>query len=419
MKKKSKSKLNRKPAPKAGAGSGGARSSAPKKDSSTKEKKRTPEKTKKSIRVLIACGGTGGHLFPGIAVAEVLKARGHGVTLLISEKKIDDLAASGHPGLTFEKMPFVAMPRPWSPKMAKFLMALWRGRDRCRQLIREGKVDVVLGMGGFTSFAPLWAGKAEGCRRLIHESNAIPGKANRLNAKFSDIVLCGLDACRKHFPKHPDVRMIGTPVRSTMRTTGEEDPFNYFKLDRDKKTLLVMGGSQGARGVNRAIAAALPEFSAMNLQVLHVTGPGDYVEVRDTYAKHPELAQHVAAFCHRMDLAYRVADLALARSGASSLSELGFFGVPSLLVPYPFAAEDHQTRNAEIFEAAGASMLIKESSLGGSVLADAVRSVLNDPAKLSAMSRAAKKAAVPEAAERIADLIEKEAAARSAVAASA
>ena len=403
MKKKSKSKANRKPASKTPGGS--STSSPPK----AAPKKAVP---KRSIQALIACGGTGGHLFPGIAVAEVLKARGHGVTLLISEKKIDDLAASGHPDLTFEKMPFVAMPRPWSPKMAKFLMALWKGRNRCRQLIRDQKVEVVLGMGGFTSFAPLWAGKAEGCRRLIHESNAIPGKANKLNAKFSDIVLCGLEACRKHFPKHPDVRVVGTPVRSTMRHSNEEDAHEFFKLDKAKKTLLVMGGSQGARGVNRAIAAALPEFTAMGIQVLHVTGPGDYVEVRDTYAKHPDLAQHVAAFCHRMDLAYRVADLALARSGASSLSELSFFGVPSLLVPYPFAAEDHQTRNAEIFAEAGAATLIQESSLGGPVLADAVRAVLDNPSKLSAMSKAAKKAAVPQAAEKIADLIEEEAARR-------
>lgn len=401
---KRKKNRTRSPAKAAPAKPGPAKSAA----RAPAESPRRPAKkaAAKSLNVLIACGGTGGHLFPGIAVAEVLKARGHGVTLLISEKKIDDLAASGHPDLRFEKMPFLAMPRPWSPKMIRFLTALWKGRRQCRRLIQQGKVDVVLGMGGFTSFAPLWAGKAEDCRRLIHESNAIPGKANKLNAKFSDTVLCGLDACRKHFPQHPDVRTVGTPVRSSMRTDGGEDPHDFFKLAKDKKTLLVMGGSQGARGVNRAVCAALPEFEAMGIQVLHVAGPGDYEEVRDAYSKHPELAQHVAAFCHRMDLAYRVADLAIARSGASSLSELGFFGVPSLLVPYPYAAEDHQTRNAEIFAEAGASLLLKESDLGGSVLADAVRSVLNDPAKAQKMAAAARQAAVPDAAEKIADLIE-------------
>lgn len=360
----------------------------------------------KPVKVLIACGGTGGHLYPGIAVAEVLTSQGHDVTLLISEKKIDSLAASAHKNLRFEHMPFVAMPRPWSPKMFGFLRALWAGRNRCRQMIRDKKIDVVLGMGGFTSFAPLWAGRLEKCRTFIHESNAIPGKANKLNARYSDTVLCGLEACCQHFPKHADVRTIGTPVRSVMRTTSKESPHEFFKLAKDKKTLLIMGGSQGARGVNRVVGLALDEFEKLGIQVLHIAGPADYEEVRDVYAKHPMLPQHVAAFCHRMDLAYRIADLAVARAGASSLSELGLFGVPSLLVPYPFAAEDHQTRNAEIFDKAGAARMIKESDINATVLTDAVRELLvTKPKKADAMRVAAKKLAVPNSAERIAKLL--------------
>jgi UDP-N-acetylglucosamine--N-acetylmuramyl-(pentapeptide) pyrophosphoryl-undecaprenol N-acetylglucosamine transferase len=238
--------------------------------------------SKKSIHVLIACGGTGGHLFPGIAVGEVLTARGHDVTILISEKKIDAIAASGHKDLRFEKMPFLAMPRPWSPKMIGFLTGLWKGMQQCRKIIREHEVSVVLGMGGFTSFAPLYAGRKEQCRTLIHESNAIPGKANRLNARYSDIVLCGLEACKAHFQKNEDVRVVGTPVRSVMRLSGKEDPHQFFKLDKTKKTLLIMGGSQGARGVNRVVGMALEQFEKMGIQVLHIAGPTDYEEVRVT-----------------------------------------------------------------------------------------------------------------------------------------
>lgn len=365
------------------------------------------KKNSKSIHVLIACGGTGGHLFPGIAVAEVLSARGHDVTLLISEKKIDSIAASGHKELRFEKMPFLAMPKPWSPKMIGFLAGLWKGLKQCRKIIREHEVSVVLGMGGFTSFAPLLAGRKERCRTLIHESNAIPGKANRLNARYADVVLCGLEACKEHFPKHGDVRVVGTPIRSTMRQATKEDAHAFFKLDPKKKTLLIMGGSQGARGVNRVVGMTLEPFEKMGIQVLHIAGPTDYEEVRDVYAKHPMLPQHVAAFCHRMDLAYRVADLAIARSGASSMSELAYFGVPSLLVPYPFAAEDHQTRNAEIFDAAGAARMLPEKDLNAEVLADAVRAVLMDPKKAEAMKRAAAKVAVRNSAEKIADLLVK------------
>ncbi len=363
----------------------------------------------KPVHVLIACGGTGGHLFPGIAVAEVLKARGHDVTLLISEKKIDSIAASGHKNLRFEKMPFLAMPKPWSPKMPSFLIGLWQGMKQCRKIIRDHQVNVVLGMGGFTSFAPLYAGRKEGCRTLIHESNAIPGKANRLNARYADIVLCGLEACKAHFAKHHDVRGVGTPIRSSMRQGSSEKPHDFFKLDPLKKTLLVMGGSQGARGVNRVVGMALEQFEKMGIQLLHIAGPTDYEEVRDVYAKHPMLTQHVAAFCHRMEMAYRCADLAIARSGASSMSELAYFGVPSLLIPYPFAAEDHQTRNAEIFDASGAALMLKENDLNADVLADTVRGILSAPQKADAMKRAASQMAVRNSAEKIAELVVKEA----------
>jgi UDP-N-acetylglucosamine--N-acetylmuramyl-(pentapeptide) pyrophosphoryl-undecaprenol N-acetylglucosamine transferase len=364
-------------------------------------------KNSKSVHVLIACGGTGGHLFPGIAVGEVLASRGHDVTLLISEKKIDTLAASGHKDLRFEKMPFLAMPKPWSPKMIGFLKGLWQGTKACRKLIRDHDVKVVLGMGGFTSFAPLYAGRKEGCRTLIHESNAIPGKANRLNARYSDIVLCGLEACKAHFPKHNDVRVVGTPIRSSMKHQNGDDPREFFKLDKDKRTLLIMGGSQGARGVNRAVGMALDQFEKMGIQVLHIAGPTDYEEVRDVYAKVPLLKQHVAAFCHRMDLAYRVADLAVARSGASSMSELAYFGVPSLLVPYPYAADDHQTRNAEIFDRAGAGRLMKESEMNADTLTDAVREIFGDPRRAGEMKKAAQQLAVKNSAEKIADLLVK------------
>jgi UDP-N-acetylglucosamine--N-acetylmuramyl-(pentapeptide) pyrophosphoryl-undecaprenol N-acetylglucosamine transferase len=360
-----------------------------------------------SFHTIIACGGTGGHLFPGIAVGEVLTARGHTVTLLISEKKIDSLASSGHPSLKFEKMPFLAMPRIYSPQMLPFLMGLWRGKKHCQQLIRNNQAQVVLGMGGFTSLAPLVAGRKEKARTLIHESNAIPGKANRLNARFCDVVLTGLQACNPYF-KHKDIRTVGTPVRSSMRQKiNLKEAYDFFKLNPKKKTLLVMGGSQGARGVNRAIAATLPQLDELGVQILHITGPAEYQTVRDEYAKHKQLNAQVLAFCHRMELAYTVADLAIARSGASSMTELAYFGLPSILVPYPHAADDHQTKNAEIFAKTGAALLITEDNLSPQVLASEVIKILDH--KLphhKKMKVAATKMAVRNSAEVIAAIIE-------------
>ena len=363
----------------------------------------------KSLHVLIACGGTGGHLFPGIAVGEVLKARGHEATLLISEKKIDSLAASGHVGLSFEKMPFLAMPRIYSPKMLPFGIKFLSGLRACKKLIAQNKTQVVLGMGGFTSTAPVIAGKWAKCKTLIHDSNALPGKANRLTARFCDMVLLGFAEAGKFFPKN-DTRVTGTPVRTNLRAeakAGGDDPFAFFKLEPGRKTLLVMGGSQGARGVNEAVTSSLDVLAAQGWQVLHITGPADYQAMHDAYQKTDMVAHaHVAAFCHRMELAYQIADVAIARSGASTLAELAYFGVPSILVPYPFAADDHQTKNAEIFAQTGAGLLIKQSDLNAAVMASVLSDIVALESKYATMKAAARKLSHDDAAERIADIIE-------------
>jgi len=253
------------------------------------------------------------------------------------------------------------------------------------------------------------AGRWEKCKTLIHDSNALPGKANRLTAKFCDVVLLGFEEAASYFPKR-DTRITGTPVRTTLRTSaqaGKDDPYAFFKLERGRKTLLVMGGSQGARGVNEAVTRSLDMLDAQGWQVLHITGPGDYQEITEAYQRTSMVAHsHVAAFCHRMELAYQVADVAIARSGASTLAELAYFGVPSILVPYPFAADDHQTKNAEIFSRAGAGVLIKQSELNADSLAEILNRITRDAASMAAMKAAARKLSHDDAAERIADVIE-------------
>jgi UDP-N-acetylglucosamine--N-acetylmuramyl-(pentapeptide) pyrophosphoryl-undecaprenol N-acetylglucosamine transferase len=192
-----------------------------------------------------------------------------------------------------------------------------------------------------------------------------------------------------------------------MAKASSEDPHKFFGLSKERKTLLVVGGSQGARGVNNAVAQSLNELDALGIQILHITGPEDYQVMSDAYAKKEiKLRSHVAAFCHRMEMAYRVADVALARSGASTLAEMAAFGVPSLLVPYPFAADDHQTKNAAIFDKAGAGIFVPQGDLSPEKLTDLVRDVLKNDKKRKAMQQAAKKIARLDAAEKIADAVE-------------
>lgn len=361
-----------------------------------------------ALKVVIACGGTGGHLFPGIAVAQVLNARGHQTLLLISEKEIDSIAASDHPELHFEKVPAIGMPPLLSPKVVPFAFRFWKTLRKTKKIVRDFGAHAVLGMGGFTSLPPALAGRSIGALTLIHESNAVPGKANRLTARFCDVVLLGLEACATHFPGR-QCQVVGTPLRSSMRQPVDRaEAHAFFGLQPDRPTLLVMGGSQGAQGVNRAIVDALPRIDPSALQLIHLTGRDDEATVRDAIARSGHRA-FVAAFSARLDLAYAIADLCVARSGASSLAELSHFGVPSILIPYPAAADDHQTRNAEVFTEKGAALLIRQADLPSGALADIVVDLLNNTGRLQTLRSAMTAAGIPDAAERIASLIEHQA----------
>lgn len=356
-------------------------------------------------RVIIACGGTGGHLFPGIAVAESLRERGHAVLLLVSEKEIDALATEGHGELEFRKLPTVGMGRVISLKTFQFLMASWKAYRQCRGIVREFEANAVLGMGGFTSTPPVVAGRRAGCRTFIHESNSIPGKANRVTARFCDVVLLGLEDCAARFPSR-ETRVVGTPVRSALRQpVDRRAALEKFGLEEGRRTLLVMGGSQGARGVNRLVCEALASRDAGDFQVIHITGPADYAEVSEKYEKIP-LRSAVVPFLHEMHCAYTLADLAVSRSGASSLAELAFFGIPSILIPYPFAAEDHQTKNADGFSRRDAAVLVEEKGLTGQGLGKIVRELFSQEGRLETMAANASRLAVVDAAQKICEAIE-------------
>ncbi len=360
-----------------------------------------------SMRTIIACGGTGGHLFPGIAVAEALRAGGGESLVLISEKEIDALATKGYGHLNFETLPAIGMPPLLSPRIVPFGFRFLKTLSRCKGLVRRFRADAVLGMGGFTSLAPLMAGRRRGARTFIHESNAFPGKANRVAARSADVVLLGLEACRRHFPGK-QVEVVGTPLREAMFESPDRgQALEHFGLAGDGgSTLLVMGGSQGARGINRGVTGALGEVAAVGIQVIHLAGPADVEETRAAY-RGAGVRHHVAAFCHEMQLAYAAADLAIARSGASSLAELSAFGIPTVLVPYPFAADDHQTLNAQVYVDGGAAVMLKEDELDPRSLGGLLGELLGDKREgLDKMRAAMSDMAVRDAAENICKSIE-------------
>ena len=357
------------------------------------------------MRFVIAGGGTGGHLFPALAVGEVLLDRGHEVIIFISEKDIDALATKDRTEFRFEKLPGIGMPKLFSPAILGFLKRFNDGLAPCRALYRKFQPHAVLGMGGFTSTAPILAGRMRKIPTFVHESNAIPGKANRLNAKMTNAVLLGFEDCARYFP-NSRCQVTGTPIRKSLtRRVPREEALAAFGLQPDRKTLLVMGGSQGAHGINEAAIKALPLLKEIPFQVIHLTGPNDEQVAAANYRRE-DIPAHVAAFCHQMELAYSAADLALSRSGAASLSELSYFGIPSILIPYPFAAENHQSLNAAIFSRKGAAVVIEEGQVSVEIFAREIGSLLRDANRLDSMSRAASALAPADAAACVADTVE-------------
>lgn len=358
------------------------------------------------MKAVIACGGTGGHLFPGLAVGEVLVKRGWEVLIIISEKEIDSLAIQGRNEFRFERVQSIGMPSLLSPAIFAFSVRLVRSIGHCRSLLGEFKPDLVLGMGGFTSTPPIVAARLAGIPAFVHESNAIPGKANRLTARFVNCVLLGVEDCAKHFPRRP-TEVTGTPIRASLkRKVDREEVLARLELKSDYQTILIMGGSQGARGVNQAVTRSLPHLAGKKVQFVHLTGPGADKEVRERYDA-CKMTGYVAPFYHTMEELYAIADFAVARSGAASLSELSYFGLGAVLIPYPYAAEDHQTFNAEIFSRAGAAVLLKESEATGEALARILLEFLEDSEKRNAMAEKSKLLMPADAASVVVDTMQK------------
>jgi UDP-N-acetylglucosamine--N-acetylmuramyl-(pentapeptide) pyrophosphoryl-undecaprenol N-acetylglucosamine transferase len=357
----------------------------------------------KSLKIIIACGGTGGHLFPGIAVGEALRVRGHEVMLLISEKKVDSEASAKYTHLQFKTVPAVAKPPTLSLRMLPFLWKLWGSMDRCKKIIREFNADAVLGMGGFTSLPPVYAGHKLGLKTFIHDSNARPGRANVLTSRFCTRVFLGMEAAKAFFPKRETV-ITGTPVRpEIMNLPTREEAAELFGLEAGRLTIVVTGGSQGARRLNELSAQAAAKLPP-EVQVLHIAGALDFQRVSEITAGRS--GYKVLGFCDQMPFAYAIADLIIARSGASSMTEISIAGHPSILVPYPYAADDHQTRNAEVFDSAGAARLVQERDLDAEKLAALATSILQDLPTYKRMAKAARALAVPDAADRVCAAIE-------------
>jgi UDP-N-acetylglucosamine--N-acetylmuramyl-(pentapeptide) pyrophosphoryl-undecaprenol N-acetylglucosamine transferase len=356
----------------------------------------------KPAHVAIACGGTGGHLFPGLAVAEQLRARGAEVSVLISPKEVDQQAVRAARGVQIHTLPAVALQRGSRLAFVRGFFHSWRAS---RELFQTLRPAAVLAMGGFTSAPPVLAARRFGAKTFLHESNTIPGRANRWLARWVDQAFVGFPQAEGRLAAK-SIAVTGTPVRGDFQTRDVAECRLALGLEANRPVLLVMGGSQGASGVNDLIVNSLPALArhALQWQWLHLAGPNDVEKVQRAYARH-EMKSVVRPFLSEMELALAAATASVSRAGASSLAELAALRLPALLVPFPAAADNHQWHNARAFEETGAAQLLEQRQATPKKVSQALRELMEDTDERKAIKTALARWHAPKAAQLVADKI--------------
>lgn len=351
---------------------------------------RGPDRT-----ILIAAGGTGGHLFPGLAVADELRRREAGLRIvLVGTARGLETRLVPQAGFPLELLPVLPLNRVGPARLLRGVLALPRGLYRALALVRRERPVAVLGVGGYAGGPLLLAAALLGVRTVILEPNASPGFTNRVLGPFVRHAACAYAEARAFYGAKGV--LTGTPVRAG---------FGAPVARRTPPLLLAFGGSQGSRALNDALVAALPLLPpASELRIVHQAGEPSLAAVKEAYRSAGRDAE-VVAFLDDMPARLLAADLVLCRSGATSCAELQAAGRAAILVPFARAAEDHQRRNAQAMQQAGAARMLEEKDLAAGALPGALRELLADPARRTAMEQAARRLARPDAAARVAELL--------------
>jgi UDP-N-acetylglucosamine--N-acetylmuramyl-(pentapeptide) pyrophosphoryl-undecaprenol N-acetylglucosamine transferase len=394
------------------------------------------------MKVIISGGGTGGHIFPALSIANAIKAKHPDAEILFvgaeNRMEMEKVPAAGYKIIG---LPVAGFDRKNLLKNISVLLKLYKSITKARKIIRDFKPDIAIGVGGYASGPTLKAAAQKGIPTLLQEQNSYAGVTNKLLAKKAAKICVSYDGMDKFFPKEKII-LTGNPVRQDLKKIEngelriENEAYEYFGLDAAKKTILIIGGSLGARTINESVLAHLKDIENSDVQVIWQTGKNYYqaiacsdkvlpcsdysdrlepvkiarreVEPRTNVESHTnrQSSIHVMEFVSRMDLAYSVADLVISRAGASSISELCLLGKATILVPSPNVAEDHQTKNAMALVKHDAAIMIADKDAVQELISTALK-VVQDEEKLKSLSANILKLALPDAADKIVDEIEK------------
>lgn len=355
-------------------------------------------------RYLISGGGTGGHIFPAISIANAIKARDKEAEILfvgaIGRMEMERVPQAGYP---IEGLPVRGFDRKNLLKNISVLLDLWKSIKKAKKIIRDFKPDIAIGVGGYASAPTLKAASKFGVPTLLQEQNSYAGVTNKMLASKASKICVAYEGMEKFFPAEKII-MTGNPVRQDLLSIPpkEEEAYQFFGLNPKKKTLLIVGGSLGARTINQSVTAGLEAVAESDIQVIWQTGKFYIEKARKDAEKHISSTFIVTDFVARMDYAYSIADLVISRAGASSISELCLLKKPAILVPSPNVAEDHQTKNAMALVKKNAAIMVQDREAVEKLIPAALELVQNDKL-LDDLSENITALAQKDSADRIAD----------------
>jgi UDP-N-acetylglucosamine--N-acetylmuramyl-(pentapeptide) pyrophosphoryl-undecaprenol N-acetylglucosamine transferase len=358
------------------------------------------------LRAIVSGGGTGGHIFPAISIANALKAKCPDIEILFvgaeDRMEMEKVPAAGYKIIG---LPIAGLQRKNVLKNFKVLYKLAKSMTMVGKIIKDFKPDVVVGVGGYASGPVLWRASRKGIPTVIQEQNSYAGVTNKLIAKKANKIFVAYEGMEKYFPAEKLV-IAGNPVRKGLENieVSKEEALKYFGLEPGKTTILSIGGSLGARTLNQSIGGSLKKIGESNTQWIWQSGSYYHKDATKQLEEAGIKNVKLLDFISRMDLAYKAADIVISRAGASSISELCIVAKPSILVPSPNVAEDHQTKNAKALENKGAAILITDIEAREKLVSKALDLAVNNEQQKE-LSVNIKKLALPGSAEIIADAI--------------
>ncbi|SHE54835.1 MULTISPECIES: undecaprenyldiphospho-muramoylpentapeptide beta-N-acetylglucosaminyltransferase [Caloramator] len=362
------------------------------------------------MKVIITGGGTGGHIYPGVAIAKKIQEKYKGAEIIFvgSENGLEGKLVPKE-GFKIKLIPVEGLNKRISFGTFKSVIKVLKGFGKAGKIINEFKPDVVIGTGGYVCGPVVMQAALKGIPTIIHEQNAFPGVTNKILSHFVDRIAITFRESEKYFPKNKVV-YTGNPIRKQILMANKEQAISSMGLEKNKPIVLVVGGSRGAKNINIAVVDIINELYKNGIQLIFITGENNYNEViekvKSKYQINNMKGIKILPYVYNMHDALAASDLIISRAGATIISEITALGKPSILIPSPYVANNHQEYNARALEEKGACIVIKESELKNDILKEQVLNIVKNKEILLNMANASKKLSKLDAADNIVNLIE-------------